>query len=59
VFYNLAIEIGGMSNQVFIAARKVIVIEFVFAILLQIFIAGPLSLKLAFRVVKVYHRSLK
>jgi hypothetical protein len=51
VFYNIAIEMGGMSNQVFIAARKVILIEFVFAILLEIFIAGPLSEKLAFRVV--------
>lgn len=51
VFYNLAIEMGGMSNQVFIASREVIVIEFVFAFLLEIFIAGPLSEKLAFRVV--------
>lgn len=51
VFYNLAIEMGGMSNQVFIASRKVIVIEFVFAFLLEIFIASPLSERLAFRVV--------
>ncbi|ODA39107.1 DUF2798 domain-containing protein [Desulfosporosinus sp. BG] len=51
VFYNLAIEMGGMSNQVFIASRKVIAIEFVFAFLLQIIIAGPLSLKLAFNFV--------
>ena len=51
VFYNIAIEMGGMSNQVFIASRGVIAIEFVLAFLLQIFIAGPLSLKLAFRVV--------
>jgi hypothetical protein len=51
VFYNLAIEMGGMSNQVFIASRKVIVIEFVFAFLLEILIAGPLSEKLAFRIV--------
>ncbi|MEG0775549.1 DUF2798 domain-containing protein, partial [Clostridium sp.] len=51
VFYNLALEMGGMSNQVFVASRGVIPIEFVFAFLLQIFIAGPLSLKLAFRVV--------
>lgn len=50
VFYNLAIKMGRMSNQVFIAARKVVVIEFVFAFLLEIFIAGPLSEKLAFRV---------
>lgn len=51
VFYNLAIEMGGMSNQVFIAFRKVVAIELVFAFLLQILIEGPLSLKLAFRVV--------
>lgn len=51
VFYNLAIEMGGMSNQVFIAAREVIAIEFIIAFLLEIFIAGPLSLKLAFSVV--------
>ncbi len=36
VFYNLAIEMGGMSNQVFIAARKVIWIEFVFAYLISL-----------------------
>ncbi|MDF2987619.1 MAG: hypothetical protein K0R50_3129 [Eubacterium sp.] len=51
VFYNLAIEMGGMSNQVFIRAPKIVAIEFVFAFLLQIFIAGPLSLKIAFSIV--------
>ncbi|WP_080065120.1 DUF2798 domain-containing protein [Ruminiclostridium hungatei] len=51
VFYNLAIEMGGMSNLVFAASRKVIAIEFVFAFLLQFFIAGPLSLKIAFSIV--------
>lgn len=51
VFYNLAIEMGGMSNKVFIASRKVIAIEFLLAFLLEIFIAGPLAEKLAFRVV--------
>ena len=51
VFYNLAIEMGGMSNQVFIASIKVVPVEFVFAILLQLFIAGPLSKKLAFSIV--------
>lgn len=51
VFYNLAIEMGGMSNQVFIASRKVVPIELAFALLLEIFIAGPLSEKFAFRVV--------
>jgi Protein of unknown function (DUF2798). len=51
VFYNLSIEMGGMSNQVFIASRKVVFIECFFAFFLQILIAGPLSLKMAFRVV--------
>ena len=51
VFYNLAIEMGGMSNQVFIASRNIIAIEFIFAFLLQSFIAGPLSLKMAFSIV--------
>lgn len=51
VFYNLAIEMGGMSNQVFIASLKIIPIEFVFAILLEILIAGPLSEKIAFSIV--------
>ncbi|MBC6003672.1 DUF2798 domain-containing protein [Paeniclostridium sp. NSJ-45] len=51
VFYNIAIEMGGMSNQVFIASVKVIPIEFVFAILLEMFIAGPLSQKIAFSIV--------
>jgi hypothetical protein len=47
VFYNLAIEMGGMSNEVFIASRKIVAMEFVFAFLLQIFVAGPISLKIA------------
>lgn len=51
VFYNLAIEMGGMSNQVFVSSSKIVAIEFVFAFLLQLFVAGPLSLKLAFRYV--------
>ena len=51
VFYNLSLEMGGMSNYVFIASRKVVAVEFIFAFLLQILIAGPLSLKLAFSVV--------
>ncbi len=42
---------GGMSNQVFIASRRVVPIELVFAILLQLFVAGPLSLKIAFKMV--------
>lgn len=41
----------GILNQVFIDSRKVVPIEFVFAILLQLFVAGPLSLKITFRMV--------
>jgi hypothetical protein len=51
VFYNIAIELGGMSNRVFAAAWSVIPIEFAFAFVLAVFVAGPLSQKLAFRVV--------
>ncbi|WP_242857027.1 DUF2798 domain-containing protein [Pseudobacteroides cellulosolvens] len=40
-----------MLNKVFIESRKVVPIEFIFAFLLQIFIAGPLSLKIAFSIV--------
>lgn len=49
VFYNIAIEMGGMSNNVFLVAKNVILIEFIFAFLLEIFIAEPLSLKIAFK----------
>jgi len=60
VFYNLAIESGGMSNHVFAAAYSssewvlpvpIILLEFVFAMLLEVFVAGPLSQKLAFRAI--------
>ena len=51
VFYNLAISMGGMSNQVFIASRGIIGIEFVFAFSLEILIVAALAEKLAFRVV--------
>ena len=51
VFYNLAIEMGGMCNQVFIDSINIVPIEFLFAFLLDIFIAGPLAFKLAFSVV--------
>ena len=51
VFYNLAIEMGGMSNQVFHAWAAIIPIEFIAAILLEIFVASPLAEKIAFRLV--------
>ena len=40
-----------MSNSVFKDSLNVFFIEFVFAFFLQIFIAGPLSMKIAFRMV--------
>lgn len=49
VFYNLAIEMGGMSNQVFIASRHVLPVEFIVAILLEILIVGPLAEKITFK----------
>ncbi len=51
VFYNLAIAMGGMSNQVFIASRGVILVEFIFAFLLEILFVGRLAENLAFRAV--------
>lgn len=51
VFYNLSIEMGGMSNQVFLASIKVVSIEFFFAIILELLIVEPLAEKLAFKMV--------
>ena len=51
VFYNVAIEMGGMSNQVFVTSLKIVPIELIFALLIEIFIAGPLSEKLAFSMI--------
>ena len=42
---------GGMSNQVFVTSLKIVPIEFIFALLIEIFIAGPLSEKLAFSMI--------
>ncbi len=51
VFYNMAVESRGMSNEVFIKAPQIIILELVFAFLMQIFIAGPLSMKTAFSII--------
>lgn len=51
VFYNIAIAMGGMSNQVFLASLKEIGIECVFAFLLQVLLAGKLAPKIAFNVI--------
>ena len=59
VFYNLAIEMGGMCNQVFIDSINIVPIEFLFAFLLDIFIAGPLAFKLAFSIVNPDRKSTR
>lgn len=51
VFYNISLERGGMSNSVFKDSINIVLTEFIFAFLLQFFIAGPLSMKIAFRMV--------
>jgi len=51
VCYNIAFEMGGMSNQVFVAALKWIPIEFAFAFLLETLLVGRLANILAFRAV--------
>lgn len=42
---------GGMSNKVFLASLKIIPIEIVFAIILEIFISGLISEKIAFSII--------
>lgn len=51
VFYNVAIEKGSMSNQVFFDSLKLVPIEFIFAFFLQTFFGGPISMNLAFKIV--------
>jgi len=51
VFCNISLERGGMSNSVFKDSINIVLTEFIFAFLLQFFIAGPLSMKIAFRMV--------
>ena len=51
VFYNLAIAMGSMSNRIFIASRGIVGKEFLCAFLLEIFVASPLSERIAFSVV--------
>ena len=48
VWYNLALEMGSMSNAVFQASPKIIAVEVVFAFLIAFFVASPLALKPAF-----------
>ena len=51
VVYNISIDKGGLTNEVFVLALGELVIMGVVGFILEMFIAGPLSKKLAFRIV--------
>lgn len=49
ICYNVAISMGGMQNKVFVAALSELPIMGAIGFVLDIFIAGPLAKKCAFR----------
>jgi len=51
VFYNQALQQGAMTNRVFWGSGRELLMEFPLAFACQFFIAGPLSMKLASRIV--------
>ena len=51
ICYNIALNIGGMTNQVFVRAFHELVIMWPVAIILELFIVEKLSLKLTLRCV--------
>ena len=51
VVYNIALDKGGLTNEVFIIALKELVIMGFAGFILEMLIAGPLSQKLAFKIV--------
>ena len=51
VCYNIAIEMGGMSNRIFLIAFHEIPIMWPIAIVLELFVFERLAIKLAFRFV--------
>lgn len=51
VVYNIALDRGGLTNEVFVMAFGELVVMGIAAFLLEMFIAGPLAKKLAFRIV--------
>lgn len=51
ICYNIALNIGGMSNQVFLDAFHELVIMGPVAFILDFFLYGSLSKKMAFRIV--------
>ena len=51
VVYNISIDMGGLCNEAFVMALGELLIMGIVAFVLEMFIAGPLSKKLAFRLV--------
>lgn len=51
VVYNISIDMGGVSNQIFVMAFGELLIMGIAAFILEFFIVGGLSKKLAFRLV--------
>ena len=51
VCYNIAIDKGGMSNEIFALAFKEIPIMWPIAVILEMLIAERLAIKLAFKIV--------
>lgn len=52
VVYNISIDKGGLTNEVFILAFSELLLMGIVGFILEILIAGPLAKKLAFRLVK-------
>ena len=55
ICYNIALNIGGMSNEVFLSAFHELVIMGPAAFVLDFFIVGNLAKKKAFQIVRVGH----
>ena len=51
VVYNIALDRGGLTNEVFVMAFGELAVMGIAGFLLEMFIAGPLAKKLAFRIV--------
>lgn len=51
VVYNIAIDKGGLTNEIFILAFRELIIMGVVGFILEMVVAGPLAKRLAFRLV--------
>lgn len=58
ICYNISLNTGGMSNQVFLMAFHEMVIMWPAAFILEFFIVDKLAHKLAFRLVKADDRPI-